>query len=318
MKRVLLVCDRPNWAYEAIAQALVKHNTESELFMDIFYLKGKETELNRVSRPFDLLFVLGWQLLAEFKNGKLAERFPFLESARTITGIHSHHSWDGRATQPGKRVEPPAVLVEFLRRYRGVNAVSTRLADLFSKAGLERVICTPNGVDIEMFRPMEPLREKGSLRVGFSGNKKHDWRKGISAIIEPACDLPDVELSLAMWADDQYVPHSQMYKFYNKTDIYLCASTSEGFSLSVLEASACGRPVISTRVGGCEELISDGVNGFLVDRDVESIREKIRYFLADRKRVHEMGQANRRIVEEHWSWEKRAPAWLQFIKDHLL
>ena len=105
--------------------------------------------------------------------------------------------------------------------------------------------------------------------------------------------------------------------FYNQLDVYLCASSSEGFSLSVLEASACGRPVISTRVGGCEDLIVDGENGFLVDRDIAAFAEKLRFLNNDRTLLARMGHKNREVIETNWSWKVRAKDWLDFIMNNL-
>jgi glycosyltransferase involved in cell wall biosynthesis len=313
--RVLLVCDRPNWAYDAIARALVKHNRDAELELDVFHLKGREDELRAAAAGYDGVFVLGWQLLAEL-NRRVRPRLRFLDRRRTLTGIHSHHSFDGRMTQPDRSVPPPRKLVRHLARFRGVNAVSRRLADLFRDAGLD-VVYTPNGVDTELFRPTSEIAAGGPLQVGFSGSRKHDWRKGVSEFIEPAAAVPGVELRIAMPGDELYVPLEEMPAFYNSVDVYVCASSSEGFSLSVLEAAATGRPVVSTRVGGCEELIEDGVNGFLVDRDVEAIRDKLVLLRDDRALARAMGAAARRIVEERWSWELRSEAWLDFIRGHL-
>ncbi len=324
-QRILLVCDRPSWAYDAIAQALIKHNSDPDLCFDTAFVKAGDVPIKEIYEEYDAVFVLGWQLMGEIQHRKLARFFPgipqqkignqlpYLSFANTLTGIHSHHAWDDRQTQPDLDFPPPEPLVNFLKKFQGVNVVSRRLHRIFDQAGLD-VDYTPNGVDIELFRPIVPLRNGGPLRVGFSGNKKHDWRKGISEYIEPASHLPGVELKLAMPQDGQYVPLSGMPRFYNEIDVYICASSSEGFSLSVLEAAACGRPIISTRVGGSEDLIEDGVNGFLVDRDVDAIKARVAYYLENRQKVLEMGMANRAIVEERWSWEKRAPAWIEFIK----
>ena len=314
--KVLLVCDRANWAYDAIARALVKHNPDRDLELDVLHLKGDTDRLRAVWRDYDGTFVLGWQLLGQL-GWRVKQLLDFLEPNSTITGIHSHHSFDGRRTQPDHGVPPPRKLVRFLARYRGVNAVSRRLAELFRDAGLEKVAYTPNGVDIELFRPRREVGTDETLRVGFSGSKKHDWRKGISEVIEPAAGLPGVELRLAMPAEGSYVPLEEMPAFYNELDVYVCASSSEGFSLSVLEAAASGRPIVSTRVGGSEDLIEDGVNGFLVDRDVAAIREKLELLAANRDLARAMGAANRRIVEERWSWQARTPAWTTFIRRSL-
>jgi glycosyltransferase involved in cell wall biosynthesis len=313
--RVLLVCDRPRWAYDAIARALVKHNVDSELDLDVFHLKGHEEELRAAADDYEGFFVLGWQLLGDLHR-RLRPRLRFLDPGRTLTGIHSHHAFDGRMTQPDRSVRPPRRLVRNLARYRGVNAVSSRLATLFCDAGLN-VAYTPNGVDTELFRPVEEVGRGETLRVGFSGSRKHDWRKGVTELIEPAAAIPGVELRLAMPAEGTYVPQDEMPGFYGSIDVYVCASSSEGFSLSVLEAAACGRPIVSTRVGGSEELIEDGVNGFLVDRDVEAIRGKLELLRDDRELARSMGIAARRTVEERWSWDLRAGDWLDFIRTRL-
>jgi glycosyltransferase involved in cell wall biosynthesis len=313
--RVLLVCDRPNWAYHAIARALIKQNRDPELELEVAYLKGREDELRAKAGGYDGVFVLGWQLLGDLDR-RLRPRLGFLDPERTLTGIHSHHAFDGRMTQPDRSVPPPRRLVRNLARYRGVNAVSRRLAGLFDEAGLD-VTYTPNGVDTGLFRPTDEIRRDETLRVGFSGSKKHDWRKGVTELIEPAAAIPGVELRLAMPADGIYVSQDEMPAFYNSIDVYVCASSSEGFSLSVLEAAASGRPIVSTRVGGSEELIEDGVNGFLVDRDVAAIRAKLELLRHDRELARSMGAAARRAVEERWSWELRSGAWLDFIRTRL-
>lgn len=305
--RVLLVCDRPNWAYDAIARALVKHNDDPGLELDIFHLKTREKQLKKLRKAYDGFFVLGWQML---------DATSFLDRGKVITGIHSHHAWDDRRTQPDASVPPPRELVERLARYRGVNAVNRRLTDLFRAEGLD-VAYTANGVDVELFRPTEPIAQDGPLRVGYSGSKKHDWRKGVTEFIEPATAIEGVELRVAMPTEGHYVPLEEMPGFYNRIDAYVCASSSEGFSLSVLEAAASGRAVVSTRVGGCEDLIEDGVNGFLVDRDVAAIREKVALLRDDRPLAARIGADGRRLVEERWSWRLRTSAWLDFIRDSL-
>ncbi|MHB8256209.1 MAG: glycosyltransferase [Acidiferrobacterales bacterium] len=56
----------------------------------------------------------------------------------------------------------------------------------------------------------------------------------------------------------------------NSFDVFMLSSISEGFSLATVQAMACGVPVVATRSGGPEEIISDGVNGILVDIQSET------------------------------------------------
>ena len=63
---------------------------------------------------------------------------------------------------------------------------------------------------------------------------------------------------------------SEVEKYLNSADIFVLSSTFEGVPLSILEAYAAGLPVISTRVGGVQDILEDGVNGFLVPSGDES------------------------------------------------
>lgn len=78
----------------------------------------------------------------------------------------------------------------------------------------------------------------------------------------------------------------------------------EGLPRILLEAAACGRPVIASDVPGCRDFVKDGVNGLLVPPgDVNNLATSIRNLLDEEQRV-KMGQAGREIVENHYTLEK--------------
>jgi glycosyltransferase involved in cell wall biosynthesis len=117
-----------------------------------------------------------------------------------------------------------------------------------------------------------------------------------------------------MLSSGNYVPLEKMPRFYNQLHCYVCASSSEGYSLSVLEAAATGNVIITTAVGGTDELIKDGENGFIVDRNVDRIAQKIR-FLKDNPDVYQQMSENMSSwVKENWCWSKRHLEWVKFIK----
>ena len=60
-------------------------------------------------------------------------------------------------------------------------------------------------------------------------------------------------------------PQDKLRELYAQCDVWLCGSTREGFHLPPLEAMACRCPVVSTRVGGPEDIIEEGSNGHLVN-----------------------------------------------------
>src|SRR5215467_12691823 len=86
------------------------------------------------------------------------------------------------------------------------------------------------------------------------------------------------------------------------SEVCVLSSSSEGFSNSVLEYMAAGRPVVATRVGGIEEAISDGFNGFLVDvGDDVRMADRIALLLENPGMAWEMGSRSRDIVVDRFS-----------------
>ncbi|HEU5181133.1 MAG TPA: glycosyltransferase [Candidatus Polarisedimenticolia bacterium] len=85
-------------------------------------------------------------------------------------------------------------------------------------------------------------------------------------------------------------------------DLLVLASTSEGLPNVVLEAMAAGRPVISTRVGGCSEIIDDGATGYLTDSgDREALARRVTEVLSSPDRGRSLGEAGRRRAISEFS-----------------
>jgi glycosyltransferase involved in cell wall biosynthesis len=90
------------------------------------------------------------------------------------------------------------------------------------------------------------------------------------------------------------------------SDICVLSSQAEGFSNSILEYMAAGRPVVATNVGGAGEAIVEGESGYLVQaRDDQAMADRIIKLLRDPDRRAKMGLNGRRIVEERFSCASR-------------
>jgi glycosyltransferase involved in cell wall biosynthesis len=323
MGKVLLITDKPGWAYDTIAKGLVRYNDNANLHLDIAAASEQMDSIEREHDHYDLVFPLGWtDVISKHKKQGYQDRLPFLDRSKLITGIHSHRSWDGYASLPDYSPEPPPELLEKLSRLHGINIISRRLYRIFADAGLTNLTLTENGVDTELFTPQQTINtdRRRPLILGFSGSKeiaKHDYLKGFSEFIAPLNALPNVQVMELGGRGEQQVARENMPALYNQIDLYVCASTSEGFSQSVLEASACGRGVISTNVGGCEDLIEDGRNGYFIERNLDHIKALINKLEADRGLVKSLGENNRRIVKDQYSWRIKVCDWLRFIEAHL-
>jgi glycosyltransferase involved in cell wall biosynthesis len=323
MYKCLIIIDKPGWSYDTIARGLVKYADNKHLAFDIVSAREDLEFIERNHTRYDLIFAMGWTLIiSKKKKDNYQDKLTFLDRKKLITGIHSHRSWDNYLSLPDILYIPPQNLLDKLARLKGINVISRRLCSIFQRAGLRNITLTENGVDTELFKPTQPINtsRKRPLILGFSGSKdiaKHDYLKGFSAFILPLTHLPHVEVKVLGSRGANQVKREDMPALYNQIDLYICASTSEGFSQSVLEASACGRGILSTRVGGCEDLIEEHHNGFFIDRDLDVIKNLVLRLEADRSLVRRLGHNNRQRVLEKYAWKRQVKQWLQFIDSHL-
>lgn len=94
-----------------------------------------------------------------------------------------------------------------------------------------------------------------------------------------------------------------------KGDLYLHCSVLETFSNAIIEAMSVGLPIVSTKVGGIPEIISDRVDGMLTDLDPETVAATVLKVLRGRKLASTLGKAARRKVMEKYTWEVIGPQW---------
>ena len=204
-----------------------------------------------------------------------------------------------------------------LNRALTVTAVSLFTAKLvthdFGFSGPIRVI--PNGIDTSRFRPGGE-RKRRFLRVLFSGNlttrKGAQWLQEIAERLDPGIrvvcaaglrkrkvgrTMPNVELL-------GHVPWSDMPNLYRSVDMLLMPTVREGMSLTVLEAMACGLPVVATDCSSLPELIHSERGGFLCPLgDIGAFATSVNKLARDQLLRRTMGEYNRARVEEEYTIE---------------
>ena len=193
---------------------------------------------------------------------------------------------------------------ESLRRVYGVDAKVCYLGvdtELFCDLGLprERIIVglgsfdSIKGVDLAVKAvallpdPRPPL-----VWIANSGNEAYQ-----KATLELARSL-GVELQIRMAISD-----ADLIAILNKASLLLYTSRLEPFGFAPLEANACGLPVVGIREGGIRETVQDGVNGFLVDPEVESISHAIGELLQTPSLARQMGERAVVHVQRNWNVE---------------
>jgi glycosyltransferase involved in cell wall biosynthesis len=102
-----------------------------------------------------------------------------------------------------------------------------------------------------------------------------------------------------------FVDDRRMAEYLQAADIYVTTSLSDGTSCSMLEAMACGLPVVVSDTPAYFEWVEDGVNGYIVPRcDSLMLAEQLVHLLGDANLRHEMGQRNLGIAKDRADWEK--------------
>ena len=103
------------------------------------------------------------------------------------------------------------------------------------------------------------------------------------------------------------IPHHALLYYYRRSDILINPSLCEAFGMSLVEAMACRCPVIATRVGGMIDIISEGQNGVLVERDdPKALAEAILELLCNPERRQAMGIYGRQKILELFTWQRIA------------
>lgn len=95
------------------------------------------------------------------------------------------------------------------------------------------------------------------------------------------------------------VPNDEVKHYLNAADLFLFASTSETQGIVLAEAFAAGTPVLAVRAVGTDDIIEDGVNGFLTEEKEELWAGRVAEALSDEERLEEMGRAARVAAENY-------------------
>jgi glycosyltransferase involved in cell wall biosynthesis len=111
------------------------------------------------------------------------------------------------------------------------------------------------------------------------------------------------------------IPKTLMPKLMRTSSLYVNTSLADGMSPSMLEACASGIPIVSFDVGGANDIIDDGINGFLVPpRDYRTLASKIIYLLQNPDILKKMCMMARRKAERQFNAENRVNIILSIYK----
>lgn len=187
--------------------------------------------------------------------------------------------------------------------------------------GVESHVCYL-GVDTTLFRHLDLERERFVVGLGsLDPIKRVDLAiRAVALLPEPRPplvwiansgsesyrkDISELARSLGVALRVQMaISDAELVTILNRASLLLYTSRLEPFGFAVLEANACGLPVVGVAEGGIRETIKDGVNGFLVEPDAESVARVADQLLRNPSLARQMGDAGVVNVRENWAVEQ--------------
>ncbi|HEX9924710.1 MAG TPA: glycosyltransferase family 4 protein [Anaerolineae bacterium] len=196
----------------------------------------------------------------------------------------------------------------------------------------------PNAIDLSAFTPPPQRQHDGPVRLLFVG--RFNAFKNVETLLEAAGQLRDMGLDhfeLQLAGDGERRPELERFvaarglnknvcflgwidrdtivERYQQADLFVTATVWEGMPNTVLEGMACGLPVVGTKASGLDELIRDGVNGYLVDiNDKAALAERLARLIENPFERRRMGKESRKIAEQEFAWEYIARQYIEIYK----
>jgi len=187
----------------------------------------------------------------------------------------------------------------------------------------EKVTVLRNGVDLAMFRPADRAGARAQLgltRPTLLSVGHLIPRKGHDRVIEALADLPECDLLILGDGPERGSlsaliarlglasrvrllgarPHHELAPIYSAADILVLASSREGWANVLLEAMACGTPVVASNIPGNPEVVRERAAGLIVEHNTpHGIVQGVRALLADPP-----SRAATRAYAERFGWEE--------------
>jgi glycosyltransferase involved in cell wall biosynthesis len=230
---------------------------------------------------------------------------------------------------------PRKMIVDAAAKADGMITVCQALKDTLVEMGIadERVTVLRNGVDLELFRPIDRAAARKALGIArrtlASVGLLID-RKGHHHIIRALKDLADTDLLIAGDGPDRRalerlaqeegvadrvrflgsVDQNRLREIYNAVDALVLASSREGWANVLLEAMACGTPVVASAVWGTPEVVARPEAGILMSSlDPKGVAEGVRRLFA----AYPDREATRRYAEG-FNWNATTEGQLKLFR----
>jgi glycosyltransferase involved in cell wall biosynthesis len=231
--------------------------------------------------------------------------------------------------------------IDYLPRYMALSAVSERIfGRLKEMKSNNNIYLCPNGVNENFFIPADKIKRNDKLIIGWQGKEggrldQHGWDTILVPLRKKIEEEPNMEFRYVDRIYTNAFSREEMRAFYQDIDVFIHTGLMTGTPNPVFEAASCGKAVICTRIGAAEQMIKENVTGFIINLNSENkvfsslkrlcpdpgkvvndFMEKLRMLRDNREICEAFGQAGRNVIEQDWTWKKRAQAYISLFENH--
>lgn len=323
--KIALIIDTDNWAFANIARQLERHLVNEFDFsiipmdvienIDQIFLMTEDCDvvhffwrehLTLIGTPYFRSYAEGLGMPYETFHER------FISSKRLSTSVYDHLLLDEKDLTERAHLYSDVLA--------GYTVCSEKLNTIYSNIpGYPKPACViEDGVDLKRFVPnnLKRLQQVADreLVIGWVGNSK--WAseiedfKGVHTILKPAIEQLQNEgvRVKAFFADRQekFIPQAQMPDYYSQIDVCVCASKNEGTPNPVLEAMACGVPIITTDVGIVPQAFGDRQKACILrERSIDALKEAILQLVNAPEQLPLLSSENLDQIRS-WDWTIKA------------
>ena len=334
-KRIALVVDKENWAFANIAKNIKRRLSDTFEFkiIPMSYLDCNFIRLFLLVKDYDLIHFFWRGHLMDIKNdffdwytyeiGSSRNEFEkeFVDYKKITTAVYDHLFIEDHKEKT----------IDIFNRIKNYYVSSNRLLEIYNKMDLQnKPLCViTDGISLEEFYPKNIERfdniKNREVVIGWCGNsnwsgEKEDY-KGLKTILNPAIEELQKEgyKIKTNYADSQVkmIPHNEMVDYYKTIDILVCSSKIEGTPNPVLEAMACGVPIISTDVGIVPDVFGKNQKEYILqERNIEEMKNKLRQLINNPTYFKKLSDENLKSIEK-FTWDNKMKDFKKFFTDAL-
>ena len=253
--------------------------------------KGKEIRV-RLKQNYDLYYLLFHIIIISQEAKKLLSQQKKVFAACTGYPVIRKNFLKALGS-----IEEFTALLKSCVAISANNMLSFNLAKKLHK----NVFYIPRGVDPELFYPTRRYCDDRPFTVVFVG--KEGSGKGLGRYIKPACKKAGARLLINERNYTNALSKDEMRDLYNEAHVYVVASETDGTPNPALESAACARPIIANKIGNMPEFIRNEWNGFIVERDIQQIADKLQWMKNHLNKAENMGRNARQTILDGWTWK---------------